>query len=310
MESLNHVSDLLYHGLFMCKLDLKDAFHSIHIHPAGRRWFRFQWQGVMWQYRWLPFGLSDAPRTFTKILAPVAGFLSSLGNNLVVYLDDWLFLAATAEAATKSVDAAMFLLEHLGFIIFEDKSILKPVQSLEFLGIAVNSASMLFRLADRKFTGISEDCRHMLNKGTVCLSMLRHLLGKMQDAVKAVPFAQAKSRMLQLLQNTLQDEHQNLALSSTAQADLSCRIHLTPCQRCKPIQISPLSLTLTTDASNYGWGATCNGQMAGGLWTNEDELHINWKKLKAVFLGLKTFCLDKSNLIIRLEIDNITAWRT
>ena len=47
-----------------------------------------------------------------KILAPVAGFLRSLGIHLVVYLDDWLFLAATAEAATKSVDAAMFLLEH------------------------------------------------------------------------------------------------------------------------------------------------------------------------------------------------------
>ena len=47
--------------------------------------------------------------------------------------------------------------------------------------------------------------------------------------------------------------------------------------------------------------------MAGGLWTTEDDLHINWKKLKAVLLGLKTFCLDKSNLTIRLEIDNITA---
>ena len=153
----------------------------------------------------------------------------------------------------------MFLLEHLGFIISEDKSILKPVQSLEFLGIAVNSASMLFRLPDRKFTGISKDCRHMLNKGTVCLSTLRHLPGKMQDAVKAVPLVQAKSRMLQSLQNTLRDEHQNLALSSTAQADLSWWIHLTPSQQCKSIQISPPSLTLTTDASNYGWGATCNG---------------------------------------------------
>ena len=99
----------------------------------------------------------------------------------------------------------------------------------------------------------------MLNKGTVCLLTLRHLPGKMQDAVKAVPLARAKSRMLQSLQNTLRDEHQNLALSSTAQADLSWWIHLTPSQRCKPIQISPPSLTLTTDPSNYGWGATCNG---------------------------------------------------
>ena len=264
IESLNHVSDLLHHSWFMCKLDLKDAFHSIRIHPASRRWLRFQWQGEMWQYRCLPFGLSDAPRTFTKILVPVAGFLRSLGIYLVVYLDDWLFLAATAEATKKSVEAAVFLLEHLAFIIFKEKSIMKPVQSLEFLGIAVDSASMLFRLPDRKFTGISKDCRHMLNKGTVCLSTLRHKLGKMQDAVKAVPLAQAKSRMLQFLQNTLRDKHQILALSSAAQADLSWWIHLTPSQRCKPIQISPPSLTLTTDASNHGWGATCNGQMAGG----------------------------------------------
>ncbi|XP_065185818.1 uncharacterized protein LOC135816551 [Sycon ciliatum] len=307
MESLHHAADLLQQGYFMCKLDLKDAFHSVRIHPYSRRWLRFRWREETWQYRCLPFGLSDAPRTFTKILAPVAAFLRSLGILLVVYLDDWLFIAATAEAAKQSVNAAAFLLEHLGFIISRDKSILTPVQSLEFLGITVNSLSMEFHLPDRKYEGIRKDCRQMLNKGTASLSALRHLLGKMQDATKAVPLAQARSRMLQFVQNQITDEQEIIALLDDAQDDLSWWIHLTPAQRCRPVQIAPPSLTLTTDASNHGWGATCNGQVTGGPWTIHDDRHINWKELKAVFLGLKTLCPDLTDLTLRLEIDNTTA---
>ncbi len=45
---------------------------------------------------------------------------------------------------------------------------------------------------------------------------------------------------------------------------------------------------LTTDASNTGWGATCNGQAASGLWTGPRLLwHINCLELWAVHLALR-----------------------
>ena len=45
---------------------------------------------------------------------------------------------------------------------------------------------------------------------------------------------------------------------------------------------------LRTDASKIGWGATMNGSVTGGRWTqNETKEHINYLELVAAFFGLK-----------------------
>ena len=46
--------------------------------------------------------------------------------------------------------------------------------------------------------------------------------------------------------------------------------------------------TLTTDASNNGWGAVYGNQSTGGLWSSHEKSHhINYLELLAVYLGLK-----------------------
>ena len=52
----------------------------------------------------------------------------------------------------------------------------------------------------------------------------------------------------------------------------------------------PFDLTIRTDASLLGWGATCNGMSTGGRWNMEEaEQHINCLELKAAILALKAF---------------------
>ena len=52
----------------------------------------------------------------------------------------------------------------------------------------------------------------------------------------------------------------------------------------------PFDLTIRTDASLLGWGATCNGTSTGGRWNVEEaEQHINCLELKAAILALKAF---------------------
>ncbi len=49
-------------------------------------------------------------------------------------------------------------------------------------------------------------------------------------------------------------------------------------------------VVVTTDASSTGWGATCNGQAASGLWTGTRlPCHINCLELLAVHLALRQF---------------------
>ncbi len=63
---------------WFCSLDLKDAYFHIQIAPHHRRFLRFAFEGVAYQYTVLPFGLSLVPRTFTKCMD--AGETETDGN--------------------------------------------------------------------------------------------------------------------------------------------------------------------------------------------------------------------------------------
>ncbi len=57
-----------------------------------------------------------------------------------------------------------------------------------------------------------------------------------------------------------------------------------------PLEQLSWHTVITTDASSTGWGATCNGQAASGLWTGPRLLwHINCLELWAVHLALRQF---------------------
>ncbi len=73
-------------------LDLKDAFFHIQVALICRRFLRFAFEGVAYQYKVLPFGLSLAPCTFTRCMDAALSPLQ-MGIRILNYLDDWLMLA-------------------------------------------------------------------------------------------------------------------------------------------------------------------------------------------------------------------------
>ena len=92
MEGLHTARSLLREGDYMMKLDLKDAYYAVLIHPESRKYLRFQFKGPMYEFHCLPFGLSLAPRVFTRILRPIMGKLRSEGIRAVICLDHLLLI--------------------------------------------------------------------------------------------------------------------------------------------------------------------------------------------------------------------------
>ena len=92
MESLNTVRSLLRPGDFMMKMDLKDAYYVVPIYPHHRKYLRFQFERVTYEFQCLPFGLASAPRAFTKLLKPIVAVMRSKGIRIVIYLDDLLIM--------------------------------------------------------------------------------------------------------------------------------------------------------------------------------------------------------------------------
>lgn len=67
-------------------------------------------------------------------------------------------------------------------------------------------------------------------------------------------------------------------------------------------------MVIETDASNIGWGATCQESRTGGPWSRtESHLHINCLELLAATLAVKCFAKRANNIVIHLKMDNTSA---
>ena len=86
MLTCNQVLNSLREGDWMMKLDLKDAYLQIPIHPSSKPFLQFSFEGKRFQFRVLPFGLTTAPMVFTRVMATVASLLYQLGVRILLYL--------------------------------------------------------------------------------------------------------------------------------------------------------------------------------------------------------------------------------
>ena len=113
MESIKSVKGLIQKGDWLTKLDLKDAYLTVPVHPGYQKYLKFHWQGQQWQFTVLPFGLNSAPYIFTKLMKPVVATLRKLGIRVVLYLDDMLLMANSQDRARDHFQCATYLLTAL-----------------------------------------------------------------------------------------------------------------------------------------------------------------------------------------------------
>ena len=86
MEGLYLLPALFQTQEWMVKMDLKDAYLQIPIHPDYQHLLTFKWEEKTYKFQCLLFGLSAAPKVFTKLLKPVVGFLRQIVCRLIIYL--------------------------------------------------------------------------------------------------------------------------------------------------------------------------------------------------------------------------------
>ena len=79
MEGIHLLKDFLKPNYFMTKLDLSDAYYSIPIDKHSRCYLQFIFEGKLYQFKVLVFGLNTAPRIFSKCMKPVVAFIHSKG---------------------------------------------------------------------------------------------------------------------------------------------------------------------------------------------------------------------------------------
>jgi len=133
-----------------------------------------------------------------------------MGMRLVAYIDDILILAESKGMALNYVEALVYLLECLGFVINREKSVLVPNQTIEFLGLTVDSVNMELRLPLQKMKMIRAESRKLLKEQVTSARALARLLGKMNATACVVSPAPLFYRHLQMaLSSALEENAQN-----------------------------------------------------------------------------------------------------
>ncbi len=110
--------------------------------PHHQQFLRFAFEGVAYNYMVLPFGLSLAPRTFTKCMDAALSPLTQMGIRILNYLNDWLILAQSED---ELLSHRSVLLSHLEEARTQGQFCQKrtvPSQQISFLETVINSAQM------------------------------------------------------------------------------------------------------------------------------------------------------------------------
>ncbi|XP_077148150.1 uncharacterized protein LOC143808879 [Ranitomeya variabilis] len=316
MESIRSTIKLLFPHCFMAVLDLKDAYYHLPIFIEHQKYLRvavmMAGQVRHYQYTAMPFGLSIAPRVFTKLMSEVMSYLRLKDTLVIPYLDDLLIVGNSFSQCHQRVLDTISSLQELGWLVNWEKSRLSPTTRQTFLGLILDSTSQRCFLPDSKQIAIINKVQSVINNPLISLREGMSLLGSFTSCIPAVPWAQYHSRKLQ--HNILQEEERlqglldsRLSLPTDVLNSLTWWLDHSHFTSGVPWVVKP-SRTIFTDASPSGWGAHLGDQIAQGLWSLEESNDSsNKKELKAIYYAICKFLPQLHGKHTRILLDNMTA---
>lgn len=318
MEDYRTTCKLLQTNWFMATIDLKESYLLIPIHTESRKYLRFQYTAapdsddvITYEFNAMPYGLSIAPRCFTKIVREVITYLRNRGYKSVSYLDDICCLGNTYAECLRNVKETIALFECLGFVINYEKSQLQPKTNCKFLGFIYDSTQMTLSLPLEKRNNVTRLVKRFLKLPIVTIREYSQLIGTLVAACPAARYGWLYTKILERQKYIFLKQYGSyeakVQLSANILDDLNWwrdNVYKTS----SPIKNPSYAMEIFTDASRTGWGGYCNGCRVNGAWKESELLcHINYLELLAIFLSLKCFARNISNCAILLRVDNTTA---
>ena len=196
METAQSVLRSVLRNDWMITINLKDAYLQIPIHPRSWKFLRFTAGERAWQFKVLCFGLFIALQVFTRVMAPLSGFLHRYGVRMLRYLDNWLIMASSREEACRARDMVLHLCQELEIVVNLEKSNLTS-QSIVYLGIKIESqtfrASPTLLRIEKFFLIVKEFLFLRVHSAKFWRVLLRHLA----SLIHLVPGGQLQMRALQ-----------------------------------------------------------------------------------------------------------------
>lgn len=319
LESLSTVFQTLQKNDFMAKIDIKDAYLHVPVRRGHQPFLRFNFRQTTYQFLVLCFGLTTAPWIFTRLMKPVMARLRQEGIRLVIYLDDILVMAQSAELLRQHTRRVVELLAQLGWVINWKKSDTTPSQVKTYLGVSIDSARMSSSLPEDRLRKMESSVQEMLEAnriGKLTIRAAAKTLGQMSAAAVGISLARFKERPLldavrgALAAGSRWDDRLRLDTATTQ----ACGWWLDQFRQWNGVGLIPgtPSIWLTTDASATAQGCTLRGE---GLELRsqfvipaaQSHRSSNWRELSAILHALRLYASLLPAKVLLIMSDNTTA---
>jgi len=313
-ETLLSLENQVRPGDWFFSLDLKDGYYHLSIHPSHRKFVTTELNGVLYQFVGLPFGLSSAPRVFTKVMRVFVRALRVRGIRVLPYLDDFLIVSASRVEALLNRVVVQDLMVSLGLSRNMSKGMWEPAQSVVHLGIGVDSVRNLFFVPEDKLAIVKAAARSLVtyaasHRRWVHHQRLESFVGFAMSLVVALQQVRTRTRSLYDALANRRSSVADCRLSAVQLADLQWFVDLDGSWNGLPLLKPVPTVTVLTDASDFGWGALVQGgRSARGFFSPEETLrHITYKELYAVHQALRMFPGEVRRRSVSLLVDNQAA---
>lgn len=116
---------------YYSKIDLKSGFWQIGMDGASIPKTAFQFDGQLYEFLVMPFGLKNSTATFVRLMNKVLE--GTIGKYTYVYVDDIIIYSPTFEDHMKHIEDVLIRLKKAGLTINTEKSLFAQTE-LDFLG--------------------------------------------------------------------------------------------------------------------------------------------------------------------------------
>lgn len=280
--SFESIADLVRQGdvgAFMTTWDLKAGYHHVLLAPHMWSLLGFQFRGKYYVFSCLPFGLSQAPYVFTRVMQCAHEWSKLQHHRLTSMIDDASVVNGCRHRAAEQTYWAVLVEAALGFEHARSKCHLWPQHCQEFLGFVVDWAAGELRVPERKLRRL-EHYAAMLDRGSDD-SVLRTALGLLASCIPALRLAPLLGRWMRLASEQ-ETEAQDSAAVQFVAANLRVLDGRSMWPRQQVLEVnaeralkrtcadgSDSALVLACDASDTAFGAFVAGSRA---WRMVQEL--------------------------------------
>ena len=287
-------------GVLMAKLDLKDAYRMVPVHPHDRS-LLVQWKEGIFIDGTLPFGLRSAPKIFSAVADGLIWMVHSEGFvHSLHYLDDFLLLGPPNSSHCEgALHKTLQLCSELGVQVAEEKTE-GPSTTLTFLGIEIDSARGQLRLPQDKLSNLTRLLNHWMvrrhslphqssHRRTGTKRDLLSLIGLLNHAATVVRPGRTFLRSLIDASTSVACLDHHVTLRAPARADIAWwHTFVSSWNGTSLFPEAEPSTFLYSDASGtWGCGAVCGNTWFQIQWTESwTAIHIAAKELVPIVVAV------------------------